>query len=137
MLESRHIYSEKASLPVDVRRSKTSLLKLPTDLTQSISMLSFDCCVCVFFRWSKPVSMSTLFQPYHSMCMSLIQDLFFMWFINKIVRTQGCTGHIIIKLKYYSYHYSYLLPLLSGSTLGSFLLVSIFVRPDLQLWKSQ
>ena len=21
--------------------------------------------------------------------------------------TQGCTGHIIIKLKYYSYHYSY------------------------------
>ena len=50
--------------------------------------------------------------------------------------TQGCTGHIIIKLKYYSYHYSYLLPLLSGSTLGSFLLVSIFVRPDLQLWKS-
>ena len=30
LLESRHIYSEKVSLPVDVRRSKTSLLKLPT-----------------------------------------------------------------------------------------------------------
>ena len=27
----------------------------------------------------------TLFQPYHSMCMSLIQDLFFMWFVNEIV----------------------------------------------------
>ena len=50
-------------------------------------------------------------------------------------RTQGCTGHIIIK--YYSYPYSNLLPLLSGLTLGSFLLVSIFMRPDLQLWKSQ
>ena len=30
LLESRHIKEKKASLPVDVRRSKTSLLKLPT-----------------------------------------------------------------------------------------------------------
>ena len=29
LLESRHIKEKKASLPVDVRRSKTSLLKLP------------------------------------------------------------------------------------------------------------
>ena len=29
LLESRHIKGEKASLPVDVHRSKTSLLKLP------------------------------------------------------------------------------------------------------------
>ena len=40
-------------------RAKYSLAL--ADLTQSIRMLSFDCCVCVFFRWSKPVSMSTLF----------------------------------------------------------------------------
>ena len=30
LLESRRIKEKKASLPVDVRRSKTSLLKLPT-----------------------------------------------------------------------------------------------------------
>ena len=35
LLESRHIYSEKASLPVDVRRSKTSLLKLPRPFPHS------------------------------------------------------------------------------------------------------
>ena len=29
LLASRHIKREKASLPVDVRRSKTSLLKVP------------------------------------------------------------------------------------------------------------
>ena len=50
--------------------------------------------------------------------------LIFLWF------TPGRTGHIIIK--YYSYPYSNLLPLLSGLTLGSFLLVSISMRPDLQ-----
>ena len=31
LLESRHIKEKKASLPVDVRRSKTSLLKLPNN----------------------------------------------------------------------------------------------------------
>ena len=31
MLESRHIKEKKASLPVDVRRSKTSLLKVPNN----------------------------------------------------------------------------------------------------------
>ena len=31
LLVSRHIYSEKASVPVDVRRSKTSLLKFPNN----------------------------------------------------------------------------------------------------------
>ena len=31
MLASRHIKREKASLPVDVRRSKASLLKVPND----------------------------------------------------------------------------------------------------------
>ena len=33
LLASRHIKREKASLPVDVRRSKTSLLKLPVVTT--------------------------------------------------------------------------------------------------------
>ena len=32
LLESRHIKEKKASLPVDVRRSKTSLLKLPNEV---------------------------------------------------------------------------------------------------------
>ena len=31
LLESRHIKEKKASLPVDVRRSKTSLLKVPNN----------------------------------------------------------------------------------------------------------
>ena len=33
MLASRHMRREKASLPVDVRRSKTSLLKFPDNVT--------------------------------------------------------------------------------------------------------
>ena len=120
-------------------RAKYSLAL--ADLTQSISMLSFDCCVCVFFRWSKPVSMSTLSSRAWYAFPALSLDVYVphTGLVFHVVYqqncTQGCTGHIIIK--YYSYHYSYLLPLLSGSTLGSSLLVSIFVRPDLQLWKSQ
>ena len=49
-------------------------------------------CLCIFpmeqtfvNEYTFLAEPDTLFQPYHSMCMSLIQDLFFMWFINKIV----------------------------------------------------
>lgn len=55
------------------------------DLTQSITMLSFDRCVPIFFRWRKPVSVNTFFWQgwmcfpgltYLMTCMSLIQDFF-------------------------------------------------------------
>ena len=73
-------------------RAKYSLAL--ADLTQSITMLSFDhLCLCIFpmeqtcvnDEYTFLTGPDTLFQPYHSMCMSLIQDLFFMWFVNEIV----------------------------------------------------
>ena len=39
MLASRHIKREKASLPVDVRGSKTSLLKLPNVFFSNVFVL--------------------------------------------------------------------------------------------------
>ena len=38
-ISSRHIKRENTSLPVDVRRSKTSLLKLPTKTKQMVLRL--------------------------------------------------------------------------------------------------
>ena len=40
-LASRYIVRKKTSLPVDVRRSKTSLLKLPNDVSNT-SLTSYD-----------------------------------------------------------------------------------------------
>ena len=56
---SRLIKRGKGSLPVDVRRSKTSLLKLPTVATVTYS----KCCICCKSALNTTVLKEHLFSP--------------------------------------------------------------------------
>ena len=49
-VSSRHVTREKASLPVDVRRSKTSLLKLPLVFGATATSTGRDVMICAILH---------------------------------------------------------------------------------------
>ena len=49
-VSSRHVTRGKASLPVDVRRSKTSLLKLPLVFGATATSIGRDVMICAILR---------------------------------------------------------------------------------------
>ena len=70
-ISSRHVKRENTSLPVDVRRSKTSLLKLPNDARMPFSLIYFFAPISIFYiphNYVIPQTHSTFYPHRVKMC---------------------------------------------------------------------